>query len=533
MQRIAIPYGDTGRFSRLVVDYLQGAPGLRQFYQWPPDLQGLEQAAHARRYSPAARTTLCDALERQYVGIDLHPAVRANLDRLRQQATLTVTTGHQLCLFTGPLYVPFKILNVVRLARRLSTAERPVVPVFWMATEDHDRAEIDHAWINGNRVAWPGEAAGAVGDMLLLGIGSVLDTAEEAFGPGTHADELRALLRACYRPEYTLAQATRRFVNALFGRFGVVVLDGDDHALKSLFVPVMREELINQVALRSVEYADQKLEGHWRSQAHARNINLFYLRPGKRDRIELEDGRFRVLGEGPVFDLDGLLTELETHPERFSPNVLLRPVYQETILPNVAYVGGGGELAYWFQLRWLFQAVQTPMPVLMLRTSAGFYSAKDAGRMRGLGLQWPDMFRPAHELNAHVAKEMASFPVSVENERQALQRFYAGLKERAIAADPTLEGAANAIGQRALNGLEAFGKKLVAAAKREQQAPLDQLELVRGHLFPGNGLQERRENFIPWYAKEGPAFFDRLLDALDPLDARFSLLPNSPGQPAT
>ncbi len=508
----------------MVIDYLQGEPGLRQFYQWPPNRQGLEEAAQTRRFSPEARATLCEALERQYIGMDMHPAVRANLDRLRGAATLTVTTGHQLCLFTGPLYVPFKILNVVRLARELSTAERPVVPVFWMATEDHDRAEIDHTWINGNRVAWPGEPAGTVGDMRLEGIGEVLDKAEKAFGHGTHADEMRVLLRECYRPEFTLAQATRRFVNALFGRFGVVVLDGDDHALKSLFVPVMREELLNQVAVRCVEYADQKLEEHWRSQAHARDINLFYLRPGHRDRIELENGRYQVLGGGPAFGPEELLAELEARPERFSPNVLLRPVYQETILPNVAYVGGGGELAYWLQLRWLFQAVQVPLPVLMLRTSAGFFNAKDASRMEALELQWPDIFLPEHELQARVAKERASFSVSVQDERQMLQRFYAELRERAKAADPTLEGAVNAIGQRALNGLEAFEKKLVAAAKREQEAPLQQLELVRDHLFPGNGLQERRENFIPWYAKEGPAFFDRLLAELDPLDPRFSLL---------
>lgn len=525
MQRIAIPYADTRRFSSLITGYLADAPHLREFLPLRPDRPGLDAAARARTFGPEARAVLCDALERQYQGMAVQPAVRRNLDLLRRSGTLTVTTGHQLCLFTGPLYVPFKVLNVVRLARVLSTVEQPVVPVFWLATEDHDRPEIDHAYINGTRVHWHGVAAGAVGRLKLDGINPVLDQVDALLGPGTHADELRRLLRECYQPQNDLATATRRFADALFGRFGVLVLDADDPALKRRFIPYMREELLNQVAVRSVQYANNRLSAHAPVQAYARDINLFYLRPEHRSRIELQGDRFHVLDGGPSFSLDELLAEVEHHPERFSPNVLLRPVYQETILPNIAYVGGGGELAYWFQLQWLFQALQVPMPVLMLRTSAAFLSEKDLRTMQGLGLEVKDLFAPLEDLRKRVALARAPFATDVDGEREAVQAFHTALRLRATAADPTLAATVQAMERKALHRLDALELKLVRAAKRREQLPLERLERLHGRLFPGGGLQERRDNFMPWYVHEGPAFFDRLLADLDPFDPHFSLLP--------
>ena len=525
MRHNRIPYRETGRFSTLICDYLDADPRLREFYRWSADGDGLYAASQAREFDPASRTALCAALENQYAGMPIQQEVRDNLDLLRKPNTLTVTTGHQLCLFTGPLYLPFKILNVVRLARELSTPERKVVPVFWMATEDHDRPEIDHTYINGTKVEWPGQSAGAVGRLKLEGVGPVLDQVDALLGQGSHADDLRQVLRRCYRPEHDLATATRLFVDHLFGRFGVVILDGDDARLKSLFAPVMREELLNQVAARSVHYADEKLPKEYRSQAHARDINLFYLRPGHRSRIELQGGRYQVLDGGPRFSLDELLAELEGKPECFSPNVLLRPVYQESILPNICYVGGGGELAYWFQLRWLFQAVQVPMPVLLLRTSAAFIPEKDVQRLSSLGLRVEDIFAPLEELRARLAIGNAPFSTSMEPEKKAAHEFYKQLRERATAADATLAGAVEAMEKRALHRMDSLGRKLVRAAKRQQAEPLEQLARVHERFFPGGGLQERRENFMAWYMREGPALFDRLLEVLDPMDKQFSVLP--------
>jgi len=312
-------------------------------------------------------------------------------------------------------------------------------------------------------------------------------------------------------------------VNALFGRFGLVIIDGDDPRLKRAFTPIMQEELLNQVTERTVRYANEKLSAHYEPQAHARDINLFHLSPGKRSRIELDGDAYRVLDGGPSLTVDQLLIDLQLHPERFSPNVLLRPVYQETVLPNIAYIGGGGELAYWLQLRWLFQGLQVPMPALLLRTSALFLSAKQAKKWRASGLSIEDLFAPKDDLEKRIATQHASFSTSLESERTAHAALFNALADRARAADVTLEASVRAKETFSAKGLDMIERRLVHAAKRQQADRLRRMNEVLDGLF-AHGLQERRENFMPYYAQEGPAFFDRLLDALDPLDPRFSVL---------
>ncbi len=525
MQPHCIPYADTRRFTPLVLDYLARTEGLKDLYARTPDLSGLRDAAERRTFDPAVRLTLCTAIAAQYQGMVLPDAVRDNLSALRQADALTVTTGHQLCLFGGPLYVTFKILNVVRLARTMSTElGRPVLPVFWMATEDHDRAEIDHTWINGSKVQWPGKAAGAVGHLVLDGIDAALERAVEAIGPGVHAAEIRDLLYASYRPDRTLAQATRHFVHALFGRFGVLIVDGDDPALKQLFAPLMQEELLNQVAQRTVHYANERIAEQYKVQAHAREINLFYLRPGHRSRIVEENGLYRVLDGGPSWTSEALLGEVVAHPQRFSPNVLLRPLYQETILPNIAYIGGGGELAYWLQLRWLFQGLRVPMPAVLLRTSAGFITPKARKQWEAIGLSTEELFAPLEELKSQVASRNARFSTSVEEERLTLAAFYASLSAKASAADSTLKASVEARAKAADKGLERIGKSLVRAAKRKEHDTLTRMDAVHAAVFPGGGLQERRDNILPLLAAHGESFLDELLEKLDPLKQEFTLL---------
>ncbi|MBK7241615.1 MAG: bacillithiol biosynthesis cysteine-adding enzyme BshC [Flavobacteriales bacterium] len=520
-----IRYADTQRFSPLVLDYLSKEKALDELYNFPPTLAGLLTAARDRKFPAINREVLCEVLRKQYAGIPIHEKVSESLIALAQDDCLTLTTGHQLCLFTGPLYVPFKILNSVRLAKKLSDERgKPVIPVFWMATEDHDRPEIDHAWINGVKVQWPGEISGAVGPLPLTGIDAVVDECIQLIGQGPHAAEIAALLRSSYRPEYTLAQATRLFVNGLFGHLGVVCLDADDRDLKRLFIPAMQEELLNQVAQRAVSYANEKLAKNYGAQAHAREINLFYLRTGDRSRIERQGDRYQVLNNGPSFSLDELLNELEQHPERFSPNVVLRPIYQETILPNVAYVGGGGELAYWFQLKWVFQALQVPMPALFLRTSAAFISEKHVRQWKELGLDVADLFKPQEELREVVAKSLGDLDTDLDPERELLNAFYNDLLKRAEAADSTLKGAVEARRASALFGLDRIGKGLVRAAKQNQAIPLDRLARIQEAVFPGGGLQERRDNILPLLAMHGMGYIDVLLMQLDPLVHQFAVI---------
>jgi bacillithiol biosynthesis cysteine-adding enzyme BshC len=524
MQPHCVPYAATHRFSPLVLDYLADGERTREFHAGRPDLAGLVKAASQRQFDPAAREALVRVLRSQYDGLPAETAVEQSLRDLARPDALTVTTGHQLVLFGGPLYVPFKLLNTVRVARELQAATgRPVVPVFWMATEDHDRAEVDHTYFNDHMLQWPGQAGGAVGRMPLHGIGPAVEEAIAHLGEGAHALEMASLLREHYRPERTLAEAARGFVHALFGRFGILVLDADAPELKRLFAPVVKEELLNQVAERSVSFANARLSEQFTVQAHAREINLFHLRPGHRSRIVLDGDAFRVLDGGPSFTLDELLAEVDAHPERFSPNVLLRPVYQEVVLPNVAYVGGGGELAYWLQLKWIFQALQVPMPRVLLRTSAGFISTKRLHQWQALGLATEDLFTDQSPLMARVATDLSTFSTDLAGERERLTAFYDGLLAKASAADPTLRGAVEARRASALKGVDRLEQSMVRAAKRQQATAMDRMRSAHAELFPGGGLQERRANILPMLAARGVGFLDELLERLDPLSPCFTL----------
>lgn len=523
MPVLHFPYRSTRLFAPVVPDHVERDPFLRDFTGTPAEREALFEARSSRILDPALRTVLVDAIREGYAGMSAPTAVQANINLLLRAGTTTVTTGHQLCLFTGPLYVPLKILNVVRLARELSTTDRPVVPIFWMATEDHDLPEVDHVVINGHRVHWASaNAGGAVGRLLLEGIGPVVEEAIRLMGPGPFASETADALRQAYRPGFTLAQATRRFVTHLFGRFGVVCVDGDHPGLKQAFVPVMHEELLNSITERAVGYANEKLAGRYSIQAHAREINLFHLRPGHRSRIERTEQGFKVLDGGPEFRVDDMLDAVSTRPQDFSPNVLLRPLFQESVLPNIAYVGGGGEVAYWLQLRWLFQAARIPMPAVVLRTSALWLDAKQSDHWKGLGLAMEDLFAAIEALRERVATERTGWSTSLADEQAASERSFDALTERLKKADPTLEGAALAAKTRALKGLAVLEHKLLRAAKRQQSDALARLNGVYEALI-GRGLEERRENVLPRYAVEGPALLDGWLEALDPLAGVFTV----------
>lgn len=520
-----IAYAATKRFSPLVLDHVADDPFLSAFRDHAPTWDGLRAAAGARRFNPEHRAVLVSAIKRQYEGVTLGDAVSSSIEKLARPDALTITTGHQLCLFLGPLYVPFKLLNAIRLAREAEARfGAPVVPVFWMASEDHDRAEIDHAWFGDQRVHWPGPAGGAVGRMPLNGFDNVVHEACSALGQGSESARLQALLRECYRPGRTLAEATRCFAHALFGRYGLVIVDGDDRSLKQLFTPIMREELLHGITLRAVQYADERLAPRFTPQAHARAINLFHLRDGHRARIEADGDHYQVVHGGPRFTAQELLLDLEVRPQDYSPNVLLRPLYQETILPNIAYIGGGGELAYWMQLKWLFQAVRVPMPVVLLRTSAALLAAKSDRQRAELAITIEDLFEPPHELRTRLARSLNGEAASLAEEAGSLRAVMDSARAKATAADASLAASADAASARMLRQLDGLQKRIDRALRRKESVALDRLVRMLTALFPGAGLQERRLNFLPFLAERGDAVLDEWMQALDPLDPRFTVL---------
>ena len=529
-----LPIKDTGKFSSLLVDYLQQKPALSAFYHRFPSLEAAaaqmeEKAAH---YPARRRKLLCEVLKQQYAALELptgHP-VRQNIEHLAQPDSFTVVTGHQLNILTGPLYFVYKIASTIHLARQLGEhyPEKNFVPVFWMASEDHDFAEISSVNLYGGRLQWQHNPGGAVGRLAPHGLGKVLDELEQHLGEAPFAGELMGIFRQAYHEQDTLAGATRALAHALFGEEGLVIIGGDDPILKREMIPYFREELLEQPTKQRVEETSQSLEKTYHRQVHPREINLFHLRPGHRARLLREGKRWQTADGAREWDQETLLKELQENPEHFSPNALLRPLYQEVLLPNLAYIGGGGEIAYWLQLRGAFAHFQVTFPMLTLRSSALLLAQKWVNRAGDLGLSHRDLFLPLDKLQKEYVQRHAKLDTDLKEYEDQLAQMFAELEELSQHTEKSMLGAVAAQRAKQLRGLEKLKKRLLRAEKRRQQTVMDKLARIHATLHPGGQLQERHDTLAPYYAQYGGAFIAYLVAHLDPLQNCFYLLEEQP-----
>jgi len=349
MQYFSFPVSEAGLYGDLMRDYVDGHPQLRPFYSFSPDINAFGDVLSARADFPVNRTVLSGALEQQLSAyFDEFPAIRTNVGLLNSSATFTVTTGHQLCLATGPLFFIYKIITAINLCHRLKQhhPEYNFVPVYWMAGEDHDLAEVDHVFMAGNTVRWSTQQKGAVGRMSTAGIDAFIDELSRFLPQGPYREQVPELLRSAYLRHAGIGAATRELVVRLFGEDGVLVIDPDDPSLKKTLSPLFRAELSLNESGKIVADTSVRLSKNYRLQVVPRDINLFYLDQDCRERVVKDaEGHYRVLNTDLRFSREFILDLVASRPEMFSPNVILRPLCQEILLPNIAYVGGPGELA--------------------------------------------------------------------------------------------------------------------------------------------------------------------------------------------
>lgn len=495
MQKFSFDIAETGKFSKLIQDYLASNPALTAHYNRPPSLSSFPDQMKERATQNIQRPALVDALLKQYQGTAFIPEVA--IQKLLQPNTFTITTGHQLTLFGGPLYFYFKIAQVIQMAQFLSE-ENPdyqVVPVFWMASEDHDFEEINHVNIKGKKLAYQAPSGGAVGRLDTAPIAQLKNSLATLLGPGKNAQTLMAIFENCYRAGTSLAAATRALVHQIFPGVQLVVIDGDDPQLKRLAQPLFQKELTQKLVQTHAKASSEKLEERYFSQAHIRPINLFYLEENQRNRIiQTEDG-FDIDGQTARFSKEELLHELQQNPERFSPNVLLRPLYQETVLPNLAYVGGAGELAYWLQLKDTFAAAGVVMPILWLRQSFLFLPKRIHRKMEKLGLQLKDLWQPKILVEESLIAAATQLELKLDPYRQKLQNMFDELREVAAFTDKSMLGAVNAQQSKQLRGIEKLEAKLLRAEKRKHAHLLQQLNDIWDWCYPQGSMQERFDHF--------------------------------------
>lgn len=516
VQKISL--ADTHSFSSFFIDYIRQHRPLQKFYGRFPEIKNFKDQIieKSESFSQATRDTLVRVLEQQYEKYTVTDSVKNNIQLLKDKKTFTVTTGHQLNIFTGPLYFIYKIVTVINACKELKKKypEYNFIPVYWMASEDHDFDEIKYFKLSGKKYVWDTDQKGAVGRFNPKGLEKLLKEV-----PGD-----LSIFKEAYLKHNTLSDAVRYYVNKLFGEEGLVVVDGDSPALKKLFTKVISDDIKTNNTKKLVDKANSELEKKsYSPQVFCRDINFFYLENGLRERIEKTGDRYTVVDTDLSFSATEIDQMIEQSPEKFSPNVILRPLYQEIILPNLAYVGGPAEVVYWLQLKDVFAHHQIPFPMLMPRNFAMVMSAPLIRKFEKTGLNLNDLFIEKNQLFNHFVTKFSQHKIKLNGEKESIENYFHTIRQQAEALDKTLGPLVGAETQRAIKSLEKIEHKLLKAEKRFQSDKLQQVESVKDELFPNGGLQERTDNFLNFYLQD-PQFIQKLVKAFDPFDFSFNVL---------
>jgi len=516
----------TGQFSKLFLDYINQDKKLNSFYKYPLSIDSFAQAVRDVSSQKFNRKLLVDVITEQYSASNCKLPT-ANCQLLLDEKTFTVCTGHQLCLFTGPLYFIYKIITTINLAEALKKKypENNFVPIYWMASEDHDFDEVNHVNVFGKKIEWKNKQGGVLGKYSNTGIAEIITELRPLLGDSQNAKELIDLFENAYTQNPDYSSATRFLVNELFGQYGLLIIDPNDARLKKEFAEIISDDIFNNTAFKEVEKTITELGklGH-KSQVNPREINIFYLVENQRNRIVKESNNFKVIDSNKSFTENELKEELKSYPERFSPNVVTRPLYQQKILPNLAYVGGPGEIAYWLEYKQMFDHYKIPFPVLVPRNFVMLIEPPIADKMKKLGLAPDDIFLPINDMMEKYINSISGEKISFNSEREQLQKMYDAISNKVSLVDASLVASSKAELSKNMKSLDELEKKLLRAFKQKNETTVTQIEKIRSTLLPNGVLQERHDNFIPFYLKHGKSFLEELKNKLEPFDNRFIIL---------
>jgi bacillithiol biosynthesis cysteine-adding enzyme BshC len=522
-----IPFEESKTLGALVLDYIRKKETLKDFYFAYPDKEGFEKIIKSNSWQELNRSLLAEILASQasLVGNSSNVSLQ-NIKSLSDKKTFAVTTGHQLCLFTGPLYFIYKILTAINLCDPLKKLfpDYDFVPVYWMAGEDHDFEEVNHFHLFGKTLRWESAQKGAVGDFSCEGLDKTAEELRTVLGNSEHAKALSDLFEKTYLKHADLKSATRYLVNELFGKYGIVTVDGNDVRFKSQAKELFRKDIFEQKAFDAVNKSVEKLDRlGYEQQVNPRPVNCFYIEKNLRGRIDKEDGHFKIAGADLSFSQAQMESLIEEHPEKLSPNVVLRPVYQQLILPNIAYVGGPGEIAYWLEYRSMFETLKTQMPVLFLRSFISIIDKKTKSRIDKTGLEIKDFFLEEIRL-VDLLQKKSGKTFEAESEKESLTKIFDELKNKISEIDPTLGGAVSAEQQKALKAIENLEHKANKALKQQSENEISQVKTVRQKLFPENIPQERYENFSSLVISWGLGLISQIKENIDPFSCQHMVL---------
>ncbi|NQX82899.1 MAG: bacillithiol biosynthesis cysteine-adding enzyme BshC [Flavobacteriaceae bacterium] len=519
-----IDYSRLSVLNDLIRDYINEDDLVKSLYGLEPNIDSFAEQIKAKNisYTTEQRQVLTKVLHEQYIGVDKTQNTISNIDNLKLDNTYTITTGHQLNIFTGPVFFVYKIISVINLCNKLSVKypEKNFVPLFWMASEDHDFEEINHIFTD-KKHQWNRESEGCVGRLSLDGFDKVLKDLTDSFPDNEKAKRLSDIFSKAYDKENTLAKATMILVNELFGNKGLVILDADNIELKRQMKTVFENEIVNNYTYKEVTKTTESFKKKgYKIQVNPREINLFYIKGSIRERIIKTGDKYIVNNTSIYFTQEEILQELNDKPDNFSPNVMLRPVYQEKILPNLAYIGGAGELSYWLELKRVFEVNSIVFPIIILRDSVVMTNYKEKEKLEKLKLSYPDLFLDELPLANKVVKLHSNIDLDFRKEKLTIESIFDKMENIASRTDASFIGAVRAQKKKQLNGLANLEDRIFRAERFSIKDKTARVIKLKANMFPDGTLQERHYNFTKMYLEHGDKFFDYLYAELDCLDSR-------------
>lgn len=528
MKAQCLPFSEIPHTTRLFADFLAYDPKAGSFYPRSPHFrEWVKEESKQLNYDPTRRARVSEILARQNRAWGASEKTLHNIQRLQNGAAALVT-GQQVGLFGGPTFSLYKALTAVRLAEEASAIGVDTVPIFWLATYDHDLAEVNHVSLPGadgalETIATPSHAIpGAPVGTVQLGheISPILDEAASLLGE----NDATALLRETYRPGETMGTAFARLYAKLFADWGVIILDASDGELHRIAAPIYSAAIERAHELTPALLArGQALEAagyHQQVNVTPSSTLLFMLRDGARTSIHRHEGPGRefFFDNAPherISEAD-LLSEIASKPEQFSPNVLLRPIVEDFLLPTLAYTGGAAEIAYFAQAGVVYEALLHRITPVLPRFSATIIEPKVQRLLERYALSAADIFAGPEDLRQKLAEH--SLPQDLqrafEAARQSLESHLATIKEKLTKLDRTLVDAGDTSASKVLYQLDKLHGQAARAELQKQDVVRRHADMLSNSLYPDKALQERGVGAIYFVARYGREFLHQLYDSL-------------------
>lgn len=525
MSKCSIDFEHVHGFSTFDKHYVRAPSDFAPFISASPSLHSaLDQIDKKKSSYSTSREMVTEVICSQYRKLGLLSGERRKVvDQLRDENTFTVITAHQPSLLTGPLYFIHKIISAIVTAEAVnaSYSKGSVLPLFIIGGEDHDFEEMNHLYYKSDRLEWRDETAGdAVGRMSTRNIVPIIEKLDKQLKGSYYGEEIIELMHDSFDGNRSVGDAMQYFLLQLFRDEPLLIVQMDNRELKRAFVPHIKREVLEQPSRDLVEQSQEELQQMgYGDQALARDINFFYLYDGQRRRITYENNMYYVLDSEIKMSVEDMSNCIENHPERFSPNVVMRPIYQEFIFPNIIYVGGGGELAYWMERKRQFNEFDLPLPLLVRRHSATLIATAQWRTLKDFGLPVEQWFSHLHDLEKGWLDH--DFPTELDFSK-AYEQMHAAfdtLQVKISEVDPTLDYSTEAARVDALKTLDRLQKKVRRSLKVKNDIQHQRLRRIRSEIAPNGSLQERRTNFLEYYEKRGPKLFQDLKSAFEPFQS--------------